>query len=109
MNKPRRLEHLLPWLGILAAASGWALSHQLGSNTVFDDCRAGLGLVLLACLAGLLIVAAGAYVSFDIWRRSDETAGRRFIGIVGTLLAGLAAFAIVLQAVSALILPRCVG
>jgi hypothetical protein len=106
-RKRRTLEHRLPWLGMAAAAVGWGVSHQLGSNVVFDDCRGGgPAFVLLVCLGGLTVAALGGYFSFDVWRR-DESEGRRFIGLVGALLAALAAFAILLQAVSALILPAC--
>ncbi len=105
--KGRTLEHLLPWLGMAAAAVGWGVSHQLGSNAVFDDCRAGSpGFVLLVCLGGLAVTALGGYFSFDVWRR-DESEGRRFVGLVGALLAALAAFAILLQAASGLILSPC--
>lgn len=109
--KPRTtIEHVAPWLGLLAAGLGWGLSHQIGSNSVFDDCRtAGNGFVLIVCVAGLLIVAAGAWFSLDIWRQREESEGRRFIGLVGALLAALAAFAVLLQAVSAIILPRCMA
>ncbi|MDQ4087625.1 MAG: hypothetical protein M3177_06420 [Pseudomonadota bacterium] len=105
------LEHMAPWLGMLAAAVGWAASHQVGSNAVFDDCRTGEPwFVLLVCLLGLLLAAGGAWYSYDVWRQGEkETEGRRFIGLLGAFLAGLAAFAIVLQALSALILPRCVA
>jgi hypothetical protein len=102
----RTLEHVLPWTGIAAAALGWALAHQLGSDTVFDDCRVGGGFVLLVCLGGLAITALGGFVSFGVWRR-DESEARRFLGLVGALLAALAAFAILLQAASGLILAPC--
>ena len=106
-GKRRPLEHLLPWLGMAAAAIGWGVSHQLSSNAVFDDCRTGSpGFVLIVCLGGLAATALGGYFSFDVWRR-DESEGRRFVGLVGALLAALAAFAIVLQAVSGLILSPC--
>ncbi len=108
MTRERRpIEHLLPWLGMAAAAVGWGVSHQLGSNAVFDDCRTGNpGFVLLVCLGGLAVTALGGYFSFDVWRR-DESEGRRFIGLVGAMLAALAAFAILLQAASALLLAPC--
>ena len=111
MKERRILEHLAPWLGLAAAGFGWGLSHQVGSNAVFDDCRdAGNLFVLVTCLVGLLIIAAGGYFSFDVWRqRGEESEGRRFIGLIGTLLALLAAFAVVLQALSAFILPRCLA
>jgi len=102
-----RLEHLLPWLGMAAAAAGWGVSHQVASNAVFDDCRVGsAGFVILVCLAGLAITALGGFFSFGVWRR-DESEGRRFVGLVGALLAALAGFAILLQGASALILERC--
>jgi hypothetical protein len=106
---PRRssIEHLAPWLGIVAAALGWGLAHQVTSDSVFDDCTSrGPGFVLLVGFLCLAVDLAGGFFSLDVWRR-DESEGRRFIGLVGTMLAGLAAFAIVLQAVSALILPPC--
>jgi hypothetical protein len=102
----RTLEHLRPWSGIAAAAVGWGLSHQIGSEAVFDDCSVGAGLVLLVCLAGLIGTALGGFLSLDVWRR-DGSEGRRFIGLVGALLAALAAFAILLQAASGLILAPC--
>ena len=109
--RPRStIEHIAPWLGLVAAGLGWGLSHQIASNAVFDDCRvAGNGFVLIVCLVGLLIVGAGAFFSFDVWRNREESEGRRFIGLIGALLAALAAFAVLLQAISAIILPRCIA
>lgn len=106
-----RIEHLAPWLGLAGAAAGWFVSQQVGSNAVFDDCRTGAGwFVVAVCLAGLLLALAGGFYSWDVWRRGEkETEGRRFLGLLGALLALLAAFAIVLQAISSLILPRCVS
>ena len=110
MEPRSTIEHVAPWLGLLAAGVGWGLSHQVGSNFVFDDCRvAGNGFVLIVCVVGLLIVAAGGWFSFDVWRHRDEKEGRRFIGVIGALLAALAGFAVLLQAISAIILPRCVA
>jgi hypothetical protein len=108
MSAPRSgLEHAAPWLGIAAAALGWGLAHQVTSNSVFDDCaHRGPGFVLLVGFLCLALDVAGGFFSFDVWRR-DPSEGRRFIGLIGALLAGLAAFAILLQAASALILPQC--
>lgn len=104
------IEHVAPWLGMLGAAVGWFLSHQLGSNAAFDDCRTGnAGYVLLVGLIGLALAAGGGFFSWDVWRRGDETQARRFLGLVGLLLALIAIFAIVLQSVSGLILPDCLA
>ena len=103
-----RLEHVAPWLGLAAAALAWAVTHQIGSDSVFDDCRvADTGLILLSGIGGVAVALLGGYFSFDIWRRPAESEGRRFIGLVGALLAMLATFAIVLQSTAALILPGC--
>ena len=108
MAKRTTLEHLAPWLGMLGAGVGWILAHQLGSNMAFDDCRVGDGgFALLASLLGLLIAAAGGYFSWDVWRKPGETEGRRYIGLLGLLLALLTGFAILLQSISGLILPPC--
>jgi TRAP-type C4-dicarboxylate transport system permease small subunit len=103
------VEHVAPWLGMLGAAAGWAISQQVGSDMAFDDCRVGDGgFVLIVGLIGLLVAAAGGYFSWDVWRRkSEETEGRRFIGLIGLLLALLTGFGIVLQSISGLILPSC--
>ncbi len=107
----RTLEHLAPWLGLVGAAAGWFLAHQAGSNSVFDDCRVGESWFVVAVnLAGLVLAVAGGFFSWDVCRQDErETEGRRFLGLLGALLAALAVFAIVLQGVSGLILPRCVA
>jgi hypothetical protein len=110
MQGKRGLEHVAPWLGMLGAAAGWLVAHQLGSNMAFDDCRVGdAGFALVAGLIGLLIAAGGGYFSWDVWRRREETEGRRFVGLLGLLLALLIGFAILLQSVSGLILPACLA
>lgn len=108
-GKRSTIEHLAPWLGLAGAAAGWIVSQQIGSTAVFDDCRTGEGwFVIAVSLGGLALTAAGGFYSLDVWRQGEEeTEGRRFLGLLGALLAALAAFAITLQAVAALILPRC--
>jgi hypothetical protein len=101
--------HIRPWLGIIGAVVGWGASHQVGSNAVFDSCgAAGGGFILLVCAAGLIVAALGGVSSYGVWHdRPGQGEGRRFIGLLGALLAALAAFAIVLQMISPLILSPC--
>jgi hypothetical protein len=100
----------LPWLGLFLAALAWAASHQVASDAILDDCRRGsAAFVLLVCLAGLAVDAAGAAFSILVWRGAGESKGRLFLGMVGTMLAALTGFAIVLQAINALIIPICSG
>ena len=106
---PRRnlLSRPQPMLGMILVGFGWALSHQWGSASVFDDCaRAGGVTVVLVSLLGLLLVALGGLYALASWRTREET-GWRFLGLIGALLALFAAFAVVLQIAAGLILPPC--
>ena len=109
MSRPRSaLASLAPWLGTIAAIVGWGVSHQLGSDSIFDDCSAGGGaFVLLVCAPALVLTVVGGVFSFGVWSGGGEGEGRRFIGLVSGLLAALAAFAILLQIAAGLILPGC--
>jgi hypothetical protein len=94
-----------PLVGIVIIAAGWALAHQVGSDSVLDACYdRGGGFVVLVSLIGLAIVAAGGL--YCLRSRSDER-GKRFLGTVGALLALLAGFNLVLQVAAGLIIPAC--
>jgi hypothetical protein len=95
-----------PFVGIVLVAAGWALSHQWGSNSVFDDCASSGGVgVVLASLLGLVLVAFGGL--YCLPGRDRTGSGRRFLGILGALLALIAGFSVVLQIAAGLILPAC--
>jgi hypothetical protein len=100
----------LPWLGLGLAALGWAFAHQAGSDSLFDDCRHGTpAFILLICLAGLVVAIAGGLWSLAVWRGAAGSKGRLFLGMLGMLLAGFTSFAIILSALSGLIIPSCFG
>jgi hypothetical protein len=105
------MDKLLPWLGLAAAILGWGLSHQIGSDAIFDDCSVGDGpFVLLVCAPALILTIAGGTLSATIWAGgSSENGGRRFVAMLSSLMAALASFAIVLQMIAGLILPSCPG
>ena len=103
--------HLLPWSGMIGAAAGWALTHQIGSNTVFDKCpqASPVAMVLLG-LIGLAVIAAGGLLSRRLWKRgAAETEARRFVSLIGMMMAGLFGVPLIFQTVSALIIPQCYG
>lgn len=103
----RRIAMLQPFLGILLVAGGWVLSHQIGSDSVFDECTSrGGGFVVVVSFVGLMISTLGGLISFAAWR-APASSGRSFLGIVGGLLALLVGFAIILQIAAGLILPAC--
>ncbi|HEX8125202.1 MAG TPA: hypothetical protein VF548_06435 [Allosphingosinicella sp.] len=102
-------ERLLPWSGLIAVLLGWALTHQIGSNSNFDKCAATdpLPMALLG-LAGLAVLLAGGLLSHRVWSRGEgETQARRFLGLVGTGMCALFAAALVFQTISSFIIPQC--
>jgi hypothetical protein len=107
--KARVGERLIPWSGLIAVLLGWAVVHQIGSNSAFDKCAAAAPLPMaLLGLAGLLILLAGGLLSHRVWKRGEaETATRRFLGLVGTGMCALFAVALVFQTLSSMIIPQC--
>lgn len=103
--------HLLPWSGILGGVIGWALTHQIGSNTVFDKCQVTSPIpMLLLGLLGLATIAGGGLLSYRLWKRGEaETETRRFVSLLGVMIAGLFGIALVFQTTSSLIIPQCYG
>ncbi|GAO38850.1 hypothetical protein SCH01S_21_00370 [Sphingomonas changbaiensis NBRC 104936] len=104
-----RAKYLLtPWAGMLGAGFGWALSHQVGSDLVQDNCNiANPVVMILIGVVGLAIAAFGGLVS---WRAvGREEGGRKFVSFVGALMAALFSIAIFMQTVASLLLPGCFG
>lgn len=104
-------ELLLPWAGWIGVLLGWGLTHQIGSNSVFDKCaKMGPLPITLLGLSGLAVIAAGGLLSLKIRRRGNaESPARRNLGLIGLMLSGVFAVAIAWQTISAFIIPRCFG
>lgn len=111
MKREELIEHLMPWAGLVLAALAWFGAHQTGSNAAFDRCEAtDWAFNATINLIGLALALAGGFFSWKIWRRgAEETEGRRFLGLIGLLLASLLSFALILQLVSGFIVPRCLS
>ena len=108
MSKSRRgLDLLLPWGGFLLGAIGLGIAHQVGSDSVFDDCASSPAVPLIFCLIGVALIGAGAFGSWLVWNRDGEPPERRLIATVSLMAAGLFAFAALMPMVAALILPPC--
>jgi uncharacterized membrane protein YdcZ (DUF606 family) len=104
-------ERLLPWSSIFAVLVGWALTHQIGSNTNFDRCGSTAPWAMgLLGLAGLAVLLVGGLLSHKVWKRGEaETPARRFLGIVGTGICAIFGAALVFQTISSFIIPQCFG
>jgi len=107
MSRFNLLRRPQPLIGIFLAIGGWALSHQIGSDSVFDDCTArGGGFVIFVSILGLIMSAAGGLYCLHSWRASERS-GRTFLALTGMLLALMTSFAMLLQLAAGMILPSC--
>lgn len=111
MRRGDLIEPMMPWGGLTLAALGWFAAHQVGSESAFANCdSASPLLMLLINLAGLGFALLGGLYSYRLYRRgAAETEGRRFLGAAGMLVAALLSFALVMQALGGLIVPRCLA
>lgn len=107
MRRANALMELWPWAGLTGAALAWALDHQIGSDSTFFDCNAGSTVTIGVGVLALILAAASGFASFRLWRSDAETAARRFVALLGWLLAILLAVAILLSTIAGLILPEC--
>ena len=108
MNWPRIRDGFMPWSGLALGTTGYFLAHQIGSDSTFQDCTVGSPLVvILGCLLGLTVIAAGAFGSWVVYAASAESPARRLIATVSLLACVLFAIGIVLPIVASLIIPRC--
>jgi hypothetical protein len=99
---------LWPWAGMIGAAAGWILAHQIGSDGTFYECDNGTTITLVVGILSLILTAGSGLASFRLWRRGGETEARRFIALVGWLFAILLGLAILLPTIAGLIIPECV-
>ena len=98
----------MPWAGLALGTAGYFLTHQLGSDSTFQDCRVGSPLIVtIATVAGLAIVGLGAFGSFGVFRSDNEAPSRRLVAVVSLLSCALFALAIILPFLASLIIPRC--
>nr|NUR38061.1 hypothetical protein [Sphingomonas sp.] len=97
----------LPWAGLALGTAGFFLAHQIGTDAIFQDCRASPLIVILAVLIGLAVIGAGAFGSWRAYGAETETPARRLVSIVSLLASALYAIGIILPFIAALVIPRC--
>jgi hypothetical protein len=106
------VSRISPWAALATALSGEIAHHQVLSDMLRFDCRLGDGRVfLLAALAVVAWMAAGAWISWWAVRGDDgvegRAGGRRFIAYVGMLMALLLSIAVAWQTFAGFIVPAC--
>jgi hypothetical protein len=107
MRRANALMELWPWAGLIGAALGWALDHQVGGDGIFFACGRGMVWTTIVGILCLLLTVASGFASFRLWRSGEETPARRFIALLGLLFALLLAIAIILPTIAGFILPDC--
>ena len=108
MNTERIRDRFMPWAGIALGTLGFALAHQLGSDSTFQDCRSGSPLIVtIGTIAGLALVALGALVSWRVYRADGEGPARRMVATVSLMATAIFAMAIILPFIASLVIPQC--
>ena len=107
MRRANAMMELWPWAGLMGAALGWALDHQVGGDGIFYQCGRGPLWTTVVGVLCLLLTLASGLASFRLWRSDEETAARRFIALLGVLFALLLAIAIILPTIAGFIMPSC--
>jgi hypothetical protein len=97
------------WLAVYAGAivgtSLWAVNMQLGQILPYAECGSRFSPEILISLAAAGVSLVCGWIS---WCSSESaTHTRRFVASVSALLGLVFAFALVLQAASALLLTGC--
>jgi hypothetical protein len=101
-------DRFMPWAGLALGTLGAGLAHQIGADATFQDCHySSPGIVILAALLGLAVVALGALGSWRVYGGEGEGPARRMIAVVSLMACGLYAMAIVLPVIASLVIPRC--
>lgn len=108
MKSERARDRFMPWSGLALGTLGAGLAHQVGSDATFQDCTAGSpSIVIIAALAGLILVGLGALGSFRIYNAKAETPARQLVAAVSLMSCALFAVAIILPFIAAMVIPRC--
>jgi hypothetical protein len=99
---------LMPWAGLGLGTLGAGTAHQLGAYSVFQDCRfSSPGIVIVATIVGLGLIALGAIGSWRVWSAEAETPSRRMIAIVSLMACAIFTMAVLLPFVASMVIPRC--
>ena len=98
----------MPWAGLALGTTGYFLTHQVGSDTTFQNCATGSPLiVIIATLVGLAVITLGALGSWRVYAAKAETPARRLVATVGLLACVLYTIGVILPAIAALVILRC--
>jgi hypothetical protein len=108
VNSERIRDRFMPWAGLALGTFGFALAHQVGGDSTFQDCRFGSPLIVtIATIAGLALVALGALFSWRVYAGDGEGPSRRMVATVSLMATAIFAMAIILPFIASLVIPQC--
>ena len=102
MNSKSIRDGFMPWAGLALGTTGFFLAHQIGSDSTFQDCRAGSPwIVIVGTIVGLVVIGAGAFGSWGVYAAHGEPPSRRLIAVVSL------AVLVITMVLRGPLLPRC--
>lgn len=108
MNETRIRDRFIPWAGLALGTTGFFLAHQIGSESVFQDCQFSSPLlVIVGTIVGLVVIALGALGSWTIFAAEAETPARKLVAVVGLMACVLFTIGATLPLIAAFVIPRC--
>jgi hypothetical protein len=98
----------MPWAGLVAGVVAAGVTHQFGSEGMFDFCAVVSPVpLLIVAVLGLALSIAGGLASLTVLRGDSETPVRKLVAIISIGVVGLFCLAILLPMIASLILPPC--
>ena len=108
MKTDRMRDRFMPWAGLALGTVGFFIDHQLGSDAVFQDCKASSPwLVIVGTIIGLALIGSGALMSYRVFEPQSEGPSRRLISFISLFACALFALGVVLSLIASLIIPQC--
>lgn len=108
MKRSHAVDLFMPWAGLVVGIIAAGVTHQFGSEGVFDHCSVVSPVPLIvAALVGIAATSVAAVASWQIISDRDEGPARRVIAIVSVGIAGLFVLSMVLPIIASLLLPPC--
>jgi hypothetical protein len=99
---------LLACSGLVIAPLLWALNTQLGEVLPYADCAQGVQFSVIASVPCILVACVSGWVSWHApSRQSIGESTLRFVAKLSGPLAGVFAFALLLQAIAGVVLTGC--
>jgi phage-related minor tail protein len=108
MTAEKMRDGFMPWAGLALGTTGFFVQHQLGSDSVFQNCRTGSPwIAILAAVAALVIIGAGAFGSWRVFAAQGETPARRVVATVSLMACALYVIGTILSVLAVMLIPGC--